>query len=91
MAKKTTTGAEATRRAFLARIGLTGAAVLGVGAASRRAVAAKMPKETAQYQDSPKNGEKCADCVHFVEGDECKLVEGEISPEGWCTLFQAKS
>jgi len=91
MAKDTPVGAEATRRAFVARIVLSGAAVLGAGAAARQALAAKMPKNVAQYQDTPKNGEKCVDCVHFVEGGQCKLVEGEISPEGWCTLFSAKA
>jgi len=91
MSRRSEIGGQATRRTFFARMGVIGATLLGAGAAARDALAAKMPKKTAQYQDTPKNGQKCVDCVHFVEGGACKLVEGEINPEGWCALFSAKS
>lgn len=28
--------------------------------------------------------------AHFVPSDACKLVEGAINPQGWCTLFTVK-
>jgi hypothetical protein len=50
-----------------------------------------MAKEAAQYQESPKGDQKCADCRFFIDGGSCQLVEGKISPNGWCMLFQPKA
>jgi hypothetical protein len=50
-----------------------------------------MPKQTAQYQDSPNGDQKCEGCRFFIERGSCQLVEGEISPNGWCMLFQPKA
>jgi High potential iron-sulfur protein len=47
----------------------------------------KVSKELAKYQDSPKDGQKCADCTFFVKPNSCKAVEGDISADGWCQLF----
>lgn len=80
---------EGTRRAFFGRLALGGAALLGTGLAGREA-RAKAKKAAVSYQAQPKNGARCADCAFFVDGGSCKLVAGEISPEGWCTLFQPK-
>lgn len=53
------------------------------------ALAQKTPKDAVNYQDQPKNGDKCSQCRFFSEPGSCDVVEGEISPEGWCNLFQA--
>lgn len=54
-------------------------------------VTTKMSKEAVQYQDSPQGDKKCDGCMHFVaQGNFCKLVEGQISPDGWCSLWVAK-
>jgi len=50
----------------------------------------KLPKALVQYQDSPKNNQKCLICVHFQPPDACAIVEGPISPEGWCAAFAPK-
>jgi hypothetical protein len=47
----------------------------------------KVSKEQVQYQDSPKDGHKCSECIFFVEPNACKTVEGDISPDGWCQLW----
>jgi len=49
-----------------------------------------------QYQEQPKNGQKCADCLQFIPGQQgasgtCKVVEGPISAEGWCAAYVKKS
>lgn len=69
-------------------------ALLGVGlAAAGAAICApaspqqKLAKGQAKYQDKPKDGQRCDNCVHFVPPDGCKLVEGKVSPSGWCTLY----
>ena len=53
---------------------------------------AKVPQASVQYQAQPKDGKKCADCMHFIaESNTCKLVEGSISPSGWCVLWAKKA
>lgn len=55
-------------------------------------VVAKAPQQAVQYQTEPRNGQKCDGCLHFIAGsNSCKLVEGQISPDGWCTLWTKKS
>ena len=52
----------------------------------------KVSQASVQYQDQPKDGKKCADCMHFIaESNTCKLVEGTISPSGWCVLWAKKA
>jgi len=50
----------------------------------------KMAQKMVQYQQKPKDGHKCSTCLHFVPPDSCKLVEGKINPDGWCSLFAPK-
>lgn len=60
---------------------------------SRRAAAQqKVSKADAKYQDHPNfNGaQRCEICLQFDPPNRCKLVEGEISPKGWCQYFAAK-
>ncbi|WP_260295056.1 hypothetical protein [Sedimenticola hydrogenitrophicus] len=52
---------------------------------------AKVSKEQAQYQDQPKDEQSCQKCLHFIaESNTCKLVDGQISPSGWCTFWVQK-
>jgi hypothetical protein len=50
----------------------------------------KVGKAQAQYQDQPKGDQNCANCTQFVAPNSCKLVEGSISPTGWCRLWAKK-
>ncbi len=49
--------------------------------------AEKMSKEAAQYQDTPQGIAMCATCSLFVEPRSCKVVEGDVSPSGWCKAY----
>lgn len=52
----------------------------------------KMPQASVQYQAQPKGEQKCGSCMQFIaESNTCKLVDGQISPEGWCTLWAKKA
>lgn len=54
--------------------------------------AKKLPPASVQYQAQPKGDQKCSGCAHFiVESSTCKLVDGQISPEGWCSLWLKKA
>lgn len=49
---------------------------------------AKVTKIAVKYQEKSTNGKKCKECLHFLaDTNECKLVEGKINPEGWCTFY----
>jgi hypothetical protein len=52
---------------------------------------AKLSQQAAAYQTSPKNGQRCTDCALFIAPASCKLVDGAISPAGWCKLFSKKT
>jgi hypothetical protein len=64
-------------------------AVMGmVSFAPTAAQAAKLAQEKVQYQETPKDGNVCRDCMHFLpENNTCRLVAGTINPEGWCQLY----
>lgn len=48
----------------------------------------KSSQASVQYQDQPKGDQKCDGCLHFIaESYTCKVVEGQISPNGWCILW----
>ena len=54
--------------------------------------AKKVPQASVQYQAKPKGDQKCSTCINFIaESNTCKLVEGNVSPEGWCTLWAKKA
>jgi len=53
---------------------------------------AKVSQASVQYQSQPKGEQKCDGCLHFIAGSNtCKLVEGQISPDGWCVLWAQKT
>lgn len=74
---------------------IAGAAMVGVGAlgmASTHALAQSKQKQAdVQYQSSPKGSDKCSGCALFQAPNACQGVEGEISPEGWCSLYSPKA
>ena len=51
--------------------------------------AAKKPKMQVAYQNRPKGINSCATCSFFQAPNSCTLVEGEVSPNGWCKLYAA--
>ncbi len=73
---------EVTRRAVLAA---------GLGLATRPAradePAPKLSQAEAQYQPTPKGMFSCGVCTFFIKPHSCKIVAGDISPTGWCKLF----
>lgn len=80
----------------LSRRMMLGSAVLGAmfGASTVWAdpAAKKTSKKEASYQDQPKGEEaKCSNCKFFMPPAGCQVVEGTISPAGWCQLFSKKA
>jgi len=62
--------------------------VLGLASFYSVPLYAKTAKEVVKYQATPKDGNTCKSCLHFIpETNECKTVEGSIDPEGWCNIY----
>jgi hypothetical protein len=47
----------------------------------------KMTKAQAQYQETPNGIYSCATCTLFERPKSCKVVDGEVSEDGWCKAF----
>lgn len=84
-------GSGISRRVLL---GTAATLLTGGAAAGTRSAAAqeKISKADAKYQDHPNyNGaQRCEICLQFNPPNHCKIVDGEISPKGWCQYFAAK-
>ena len=70
---------------------LAGASLTASMVSSKNALAQqKVSKETAKYQDKPSADKQCSNCAQFIPNNGCKLVEGTVSPQGYCILWQKK-
>ena len=49
--------------------------------------AEKMTKQQAEYQDTPNGIYSCGLCTLFEKPRSCKVVEGDVSEDGWCKAF----
>ena len=82
-----------SRRAFIKTMGVVAAAATCGGAAAAKAQdykpqeQKKLTQAAARYQDHPKGNEGCGSCPYFVLPKSCVVVEGEISPTGWCPIY----
>ena len=47
----------------------------------------KMTRQQAEYQDTPNGIYSCATCTLFEPPKSCKVVEGDVSRDGWCKAF----
>ena len=86
------------RRSFVKGIVLltSGATVPGLVTSMPAFGQAKAAKAAMQYQDKPSGNKQCSNCLQFVPGPKpkdngtCKIVEGVISPSGYCIAWVAK-
>jgi hypothetical protein len=70
-----------------------GALLVGAGAAglaSPAAANAKVSQSQAGYKASPSSGRECDKCQQFQPPSACKIVDGAVSPTGFCNFFAAK-
>ena len=63
---------------------MTGAAVAALALRTSARAQAKASKKAALYQDHPMDIRSCATCSLF---EACRVVEGDVSPKGWCNLY----
>ena len=79
----------------LSRRGLLRGLVVATGAgalltAAPAAADSKFSQKMAKYQPNPKGPQQCDSCGQFSAPSSCKVVDGTISPSGWCFLYAHK-
>jgi hypothetical protein len=82
-----------SRRVFFRRVAayaVGGAIIQGSGLTAAIAQG-KVAQTAVAYQDSPKGAQRCDGCSLFLAPNSCKVVDGQISSQGWCSLFSAKT
>lgn len=51
----------------------------------------KAAKQDFSYQEKPRQGKSCSSCRMFIPAasgnPHCALVDGDISPTGWCMAY----
>jgi hypothetical protein len=66
-------------------------AAISLGESETAEAQLKTSQATAKYQDHANAGSSCAICRFFQPPHACQLVDGNISPNGWCSFFSKKS
>jgi len=80
--------APVSRRALLQGGAGTAGAAITLGATPNSASAVvKLSQKVAAYRDHPDGDKHCGKCVQFQPPTACKLVDGTVSPEGYCRFF----
>jgi hypothetical protein len=80
--------APVSRRALLqGGAGTTGAAIILGATPNSASAVVKLSQKVAAYQDHPDGDKHCGKCVQFQPPTACKLVDGTVSPEGYCRFF----
>jgi anaerobic selenocysteine-containing dehydrogenase len=81
-----------SRRDFLNIAAVGGGTLIVVGMAGSASAAPKkkFSQQQAHYQPVPKSGQRCQTCALWQSPTSCEVVDGQVSPAGWCMLYQAK-
>jgi hypothetical protein len=69
---------------------LAGAALTASMLPSKEALAQQASQEAMQYQDKPNGDKRCSNCLNFVPSSSCAIVEGTVSPNGYCLAWAKK-
>lgn len=80
-----------SRRRVIAGVALAVGTAAAGAAATRVSAQQKISQADAKYVDHPNNNQQCDGCIQFEAPSACKIVEGTISPKGWCQFFGAKT
>lgn len=85
------------RRTVLVRgLELAGILLVTLAFGVSKSATAKAAKSDLQYQDHRRDGKGCADCKYFAssvgssDAGSCELVDGAISPDGWCAAYSPR-
>jgi len=81
-----------SRRSVLRGAALLAGAALTAGfVSSKEAHAQKASQEAMNYADKPNGDRRCSNCLNFMPPAGCAIVEGTISPNGYCVAWVKKA
>ncbi len=87
-----------SRRSFLKGGALLASiAVVSATGAMTKSAYAGVPKAAVQYVGHPDGDKECSNCIQYLPGANtnangtCKLVDGDISPRGYCAAYSRKT
>jgi hypothetical protein len=82
-----------SRRSVLRGVALLASAALTAEIVpSKEALAQqKASQEAMQYHDKPKGDKRCSNCLSFIPPSGCAIVEGTVSPNGYCIAWAKKN
>ena len=80
-----------SRRDVLRQALLLGGAACAGAFAAHNDHAQKASKAAMKYQDKPNGDQKCSNCMQFEPPGSCKVVEGAVSPNGYCIAWVKKA
>jgi anaerobic selenocysteine-containing dehydrogenase len=85
-------GKKTSRREILklGALGLGAVGAMSIASSANAQVAKKAQQKAVMYQQTPKDGKQCNLCQHFEAPSSCRIVDGEINPNGYCILFAKK-
>ncbi len=76
------------RRTFLERTAtFLVTAGIAAGGLARAKAAEKYDKVDVAWQNSPKDGQSCANCRFWDGVGGCEIVAGEFAPDDWCAVW----
>ena len=87
---------DCSRRSFLGSV-IVLPLLAGALTSAAAADSSKASKDSMHYQTSPNGSMQCSGCKFFIQGQDaksdgsCKIVDGAISPNGYCMAYVAKS
>lgn len=83
-----------SRRSLLkGAVAFAGVALIPLAAMEGSARAAsKLAKPSVKYQDAPNGDKQCSNCIQYLPPDSsgkahCKVVQGIVSPHGYCIAY----
>jgi hypothetical protein len=80
--------APVSRRALLqGAAGTAGAAMILGGTPNSASAVVKLSQKVVAYQEHPNGEKRCGKCLQFQPPNACKIVDGAVSPEGYCRFF----
>jgi High potential iron-sulfur protein len=82
--------ADCSRRALLRNVAVAAAGVAAFSAAMSDRAEAKVAQNLVGYQDQPHGAQQCSNCLQFEPPSACKVVDGTVSPTGWCKVYVKK-
>ena len=82
---------EKTSRRDVLKLGAYGlGAIVSVASSANAQVATKAQQKAVMRQQTPKDGKQCIGCQHYEVVSSSRIVDGEISANGYCILFGKK-